>query len=94
MARPPHPLGCERGAERGSGRPRPHAPDRNWRVPGNGGGKPFAITGFLGYVPPPDTRTAKERNSPLLLVAACGLTLAGWEWGPAARGGEPPEAPI
>lgn len=49
---------------------------RNWRVPGRAAGKPFAITGFLGYVPPPGTRTEKERNWPLLLVAACGLTLA------------------
>jgi hypothetical protein len=25
----------------------------NWRVPGRANGQPFAITGFLGYVPPP-----------------------------------------
>jgi hypothetical protein len=50
---------------------------RTWRVPGRAAGKPFAITGFLGYVPPPGTRAKKERNWPLLLAAAGGLTLAG-----------------
>jgi hypothetical protein len=49
---------------------------RNWRVPGRAAGKPFAITGFLGYIPPRGTRAEKERNWPLLLVAACGLSLA------------------
>jgi hypothetical protein len=34
-----------------------HEPDKahlvfNWRVPARADGKPFAITGFLGYVPP------------------------------------------
>ena len=32
----------------------------NWRVPGRADGKRFTITGFLGYVPPPDARRTER----------------------------------
>ena len=30
---------------------------KNWRIPGRAAGRPFAITGFLGYSPPAGTAT-------------------------------------
>jgi hypothetical protein len=58
---------------------------RNWRVPGRAAGQPFAIAGFLGYVPPRGTRAEEERNWPLLGGAACGLALAALGAGVGAR---------
>ncbi|HSB38015.1 MAG TPA: hypothetical protein VLD13_02910 [Gaiellaceae bacterium] len=45
----------------------------NWRVPARADGKPFAITGFLGYVPP----RSQERGGPgWVLPLAGGVGLA------------------
>jgi hypothetical protein len=41
---------------------------RNWRVPGRADGKPVAITGFLGYVPPPGVRGGDGARSWLVPV--------------------------
>ncbi len=68
----------------------------NWRVPGRAGGKRFAITGFLGYVPPP----ASDGGAPGWLIAllvaaglvalALGLLLGRMVRGGPARGGPSP----
>jgi hypothetical protein len=46
---------------------------KNWRIPGRAAGKPFAIEGFLGYVPP--RAEADEDESSVLpkVVAVAGL---------------------
>jgi hypothetical protein len=44
---------------------------KNWRVPGEVGGKRFAIVGFLGYVPPPGQASGSGAGtSPWLIAAA------------------------
>lgn len=52
---------------------------KHWRVPGRAGGQQFAIVGFLGWAPPPES--ADEGVSPLLLVggafALVALSLVG-----------------
>jgi hypothetical protein len=45
-----------------------------WRVPGRADGRPFAISGFLGYVPPP--RAAGSGGGWVVLVAGAGLGAA------------------
>jgi hypothetical protein len=47
----------------------------NWRVPGRADGKPIAITGFLGYVPPSRTK-ASGRGWVIPALAALGLAFA------------------
>jgi hypothetical protein len=42
----------------------------NWRVPARADGRPFAITGFLGYVPPRGARSSDETDWLLPAVAA------------------------
>jgi hypothetical protein len=44
----------------------------DWRVPGRADGKPFAITGFLGYVPRPDSHKASRRWLAPIAGAALG----------------------
>jgi hypothetical protein len=46
----------------------------NWRVPGRADGKPFAITGFLGYVPP--SRSTGSDIKWVVLAAATGFGAA------------------
>ena len=52
----------------------------DWRIAATADGKPFAINGFLGYVPPPQEHAAKRDVSPWLIagvVAVSLLALAG-----------------
>jgi hypothetical protein len=42
----------------------------NWRVPGRTGGRRFAITGFLGYVPPP---SAGDEDNDWVVPMAAGV---------------------
>jgi hypothetical protein len=59
---------------------------RNWRVPGRASGKPFAIIGFLGYVPPPGVGGGDGARSWLVPAgAACGLALLTGAVGVGAR---------
>jgi hypothetical protein len=46
----------------------------HWRVPGRVDGKPFQITGFLGYVPPP--RSGGSGITWVVLTAGAGLGAA------------------
>jgi hypothetical protein len=45
---------------------------KNWRIPGRAGGRPFAITGFLGWVPP---EGRDEKGVPAVLLAGGALVL-------------------
>jgi hypothetical protein len=58
---------------------KPHA-IRHWKVPGLAGGKPLAISGFLGYTPPPGARRNRDSSralpAALLGVAGVGLVAA------------------
>jgi hypothetical protein len=45
---------------------------KNWRIPGRAGGRPFAITGFLGWVPPEE---GDEKGVPAVLLAGGALVL-------------------
>jgi hypothetical protein len=47
----------------------------NWRVPGRADGKPIAITGFLGYVPPSRTKES-GRGWVTPALAALGVAFA------------------
>jgi hypothetical protein len=67
-----------------------------WRVPGRADGKPFAITGFLGYVPPAAAKDGGRRSWLIPAVAALlgALALAlGLAWvlrrGPTGSGPSP-----
>lgn len=57
----------------------------NWRVPGRADGKPFAITGFLGYVPPPAVKDRKDWVVPAAAVALGSGALAALVVGAGAR---------
>jgi hypothetical protein len=52
---------------------------KQWRIPGRAGAKRFEITGFLGWIPPPES--ADEGVSRLVLAGAAfglvALSLAG-----------------
>jgi len=93
MARPPNPLGREEGTEGGSGRSGPHAPDPQLARPGTGARRAF-LNHRLPRLRPAARHSRGDCDWPLLVAAACGLALAvlGVGVGPAARGGEPPEA--
>ncbi|HET7857396.1 MAG TPA: hypothetical protein VFL41_13145, partial [Gaiellaceae bacterium] len=47
----------------------------NWRIPGRAAGKPFAIEGFLGYVPPAERSDDQDGGVSLawLMVALASL---------------------
>ena len=49
---------------------------RNWRIAGTVGGKPFAIVGFLGYVPPPGEPGGAATSPWLIGGAVAGGLLA------------------
>ena len=49
----------------------------NWRVPARADGKPFAITGFLGYVPSRSTDRGRSREWLLPAGAAIAFALVG-----------------
>ena len=51
---------------------------KNWRIPGRAAGKPFAIEGFLGYIPPPaQAGDGGGSTMPKILGAVALLALAG-----------------
>lgn len=56
-----------------------------WRVPARAGGKPFAVTGFLGYVPPPNRPGGGGPDVGLLAAGVVGVVLAGAAIGGWAR---------
>jgi hypothetical protein len=45
---------------------------KNWRIPGDAGGRDFEILGFLGWVPPPD-QGGDGVSKTLLVAGALGL---------------------
>ncbi len=47
---------------------------KNWRIPGRAGRREFAIEGFLGWVPPPES---DEEGVPAVLLAGGALVLVG-----------------
>jgi hypothetical protein len=50
---------------------------RNWRIPARADGKPFAITGFLGYVPPAGTGAGRTWWPFAVGISAAVLVAAG-----------------
>ena len=60
--------------------PVPGAPEtdarlvKNWTIPGRAGDQAFAITGFLGWVPPAET---EDEDVSLVLLAVGALALVG-----------------
>jgi hypothetical protein len=50
--------------------PQQPGPLKRWRIPGETDGRRFAIVGFLGYVPPPQTAPSSADTSPWLIAGA------------------------
>ena len=48
-----------------------------WRVPGRVDGKPFAITGLLGYAPPQESESSSREWLEAAGLGAAGALLAG-----------------
>ncbi len=48
---------------------------KNWRIPGRAAGKPFAIEGWLGYVPPADPTNGGGDGVSLVWVAVAAASL-------------------